>query len=272
MASKSLEQLFEEFDGCSVPSPEVLAALEKVVAKPKHELASFKPSGLAGTALAAGCAEVSNHQLFEVLCDRARLCIAAFEPSDLTAFIWALCVQDYVDEATLTAIAVEVEKRAWEFDAESLAKVIVAFAELRVRHDAMLETVSMEIMWKIDQFSARSLGRLCSAFASLGFCKEPMLDWIALRVIGRIGDFGTEDLAAVAEAYAELQVRNDPLMESIAAEAAKKCGSLDDDDLSRLAAAFSLMYHADARPAPDFEPRGLQELLYQEGAKRKLAK
>merc|ERR1739848_300081 len=109
MASKSLEQLLEEFDGCSVPSQEVLAALEKVVAKPKHELASFKPSGLAGTALAAGCAGISNHQLFEILCDRARLCIGAFEPPDLTAFVRALCVQDYMDEATMTAIADEVE-------------------------------------------------------------------------------------------------------------------------------------------------------------------
>mmetsp|Transcript_110408 Transcript_110408/g.330215 ORF Transcript_110408/g.330215 Transcript_110408/m.330215 type:complete len:268 (-) Transcript_110408:34-837(-) len=231
----------EHFDGLTEVPDEVASAVE-VIAKRPQELRSFGPKRLARTALAAASVTPVNFTVLGAVCELVASAdpatLAEYEPLDLTAFAWALAVSDHQDEASMTVVGWQLAERAWEFGAEDLAKVVVAFAELGLAHQAMMATVSMEVMWKIDQFSAHSLAQVAEACARLGYCKEPMFDWLAARVIGRLEDYGPDDLASVMWAFAEASIHHDVLFDTVAGEVGRKWPELEEWQLSRFLWAF----------------------------------
>lgn len=240
-ARASKEEVLEWFDGLTEVPDEVAAALQAVTDRPQ-ELRSFRPRSLARTALAAASVTPVNVEVLSAVCELVAAAdastLAGYEPPDLTALAWALAAADHRDVPAMTAIGWQLAERAWEFGTEDLAKVVLAFAELRLAHQAMMATVSMEVMWKIDQFSARSLAQVAESCARLGYCKEPMFDWLAARVIGRLEDYAPEDLASVMWSFAEASIRHEVLCNTVAGEVGKKWPELEEWELSRFMWAF----------------------------------
>mmetsp|Transcript_13875 Transcript_13875/g.43920 ORF Transcript_13875/g.43920 Transcript_13875/m.43920 type:complete len:267 (-) Transcript_13875:31-831(-) len=239
-AGGSHQDVLGSFEGLTEVPDDVESALRAITER-THELRSFRPQSLARTALAAASVTPVNEKVLEAVCqvvadDAAAL--SEWDPPDLAALSWALAAADHQDLPTMTAVGKQMAERAWEFTADDLTKVVVAFAELGLAHQAMMATVSMEVMWKIDQFSAQSLAQVAESCARLGCCKEPMFDWLAARVIGRLEDYTPEDLASVIWSFAEASITHEVLFNTVAGEVAKKWPELDMPELERFTWAF----------------------------------
>jgi len=252
-AKQSLEEAFDHFEGLSEVPGDVVSALRSL-GQDRQVLKGFRPRVLARATLAAASVSPPDDKVLAAACERIpEADLTQFEPTDLTMFCWALAAANHRDVAAMSAVGHQVAERAWEFCTEDLAKMVFAYAELRLLHQAMMATVAMEVMWKIDQFSAHSLAQTAVSCARLGYCKEPMFDWVAARVIGRLDDYSPEDLSHVCWSFGEASIKNDVLANAVAGEVAKKDREFDDEELARMVWAFGKLNVA---------PRSVMQPLY----------
>lgn len=126
-------------------------------------------------------------------------------------------------------------QRLHEFQAQGMANVVWAFAQLLVRHEPFLEAVAAK---GLTHGSPQALANTAWAFAQVGLASSPLMDSIQVEVRSRMPEFQLQELANTAWAFASLTFLAVPLAQELAA------ASLD-----RLAAASTHGPRADRTAA-----------------------